>query len=162
MHHLADLADGEGPGPPMAIPGPMADWSDDDSEHPPTKRSRHEAGYSDQTHLTDYDDANDPRVWTQQHLDAADIKNPDLLALTPPQTEPEDQRGLAGEVDPKGPMGLTPLMIASFRGGGLESHTDEDDKDGSAAVIQELIEQGAKLNAKMDRTGETSLHLAAR
>lgn len=41
--------------------------------------------------------------------------------------------------------------------------TGEDDEDDTAgAVIQDLVAQGAELNATVDKTGETSLHLAAR
>lgn len=90
-------------------------------------------------------DVEDDRGWTQQHMNAADIRNPDLLALIPTHGE----AAAPPDVDVRGPIGMTPLMIASCR-------------HGSASVIQELINQGAKLNATMDRTGETSLHLAAR
>lgn len=113
---------------------------------------------SDHTVVTDVEDE---RGWTQQHMNAADIRNPDLLALTPTHGE-----AAPPDVDVRGPMGMTPLMIASFRHGGAtpvaEPETVEDLGDGSASVIQELINQGAQLNATMDRTGETSLHLAAR
>lgn len=47
----------------------------------------------------DYDD-NDPRPWTQQHLDAADVRNPDILALTPPQGDGDLDHG---NVDVQGP-----------------------------------------------------------
>jgi Notch-like protein len=43
----------------------------------------------------------------------------------------------------------------------LDQGEDEED-DGTAAVIADLVAQGAQLNATMDKTGETSLHLAAR
>ena len=61
--------------------------------------------------------------------------------------------------------GYTPLMIASFRGNGcgLDSgELEEDVDDSSAAVIQDLIAQGANLNQQMEKTKETPLHLAAR
>ena len=61
-------------------------WSDDESDLPPPKRIRAcEAGYaSDHTAITDYDEG-EPRVWTQQHLEAADIRQrPDPAILTPP------------------------------------------------------------------------------
>ncbi len=145
-------------------------WSEesDTQQYPPAKRSRFHQGEStsDQTLIRD-DDADDGRQWTQQHLHAADIRNPEVLgALTPPQ----NQNGNAGyafssDVDIKGPMGMTPLMIASFRGGGLDTgdleNMDGADQD-SPMVIQDLINQGADLNAQMEKTGETPLHLAAR
>lgn len=65
------------------------------------------------------------------------------------------------DVDVRGPCGMTPLMVAAVRGGGMDTGEDEEE-DGTAAVIADLVAQGAKLNATMDKTGETSLHLAAR
>ena len=56
---------------------------------------------------------------------------------------------------------MTPLMVAAVRGGGMDTGEDEEE-DGTAAVIADLVAQGAELNATMDKTGETSLHLAAR
>jgi ankyrin repeat protein len=53
------------------------------------------------------------------------------------------------------------LKVASLKGGGLDPG-DEEDEDATAAVIADLVAQGAQLNATMDKTGETSLHLAAR
>jgi Notch-like protein len=61
-------------------------WSDDESDMPVPKRIRAcEAGYaSDHTAITDYDES-EPRMWTQQHLEAADIRQrPDPAILTPP------------------------------------------------------------------------------
>ena len=152
-------------------------WSDDEDsmDRPPMKRIRSsEGGYSsDQTAMTEYDE-NDPRPWTQQHLDAADVRPCDgqsqMLhpgqgggAFTPPANNhlgsPVDPSNV--EVDVRGPYGFTPLMIASYRGNGLDTGED-DEEDGSAAIIQDLLMQGAKPNATMDKTGETSLHLAAR
>jgi Notch-like protein len=133
--------------------GHVPQWSDDDSDMPQPKRFRGlEAGYaSDHTGITDYEEA-EPRVWSQQHLEAADVKP--ISMLTPPQGDITD-------VNARGPCGMTPIMVASTRGGGMD--TGEDDEDDSAgAVIQELVAQGAELNATMDKTGETSLHLAAR
>ena len=135
-------------------------WSDDEDsmDRPPMKRIRSsEGGYSsDQTAMTEYDE-NDPRPWTQQHLDAADVV-PGMtgsMAFTPP-----NQYG-SPDVDVQGPFGFTPLMIASYRGNGLDNGED-DEEDGSAAIVQDLLMQGAIPNATMDKTGETSLHLAAR
>lgn len=64
-------------------------------------------------------------------------------------------------MDARGPCGMTPLMVAAVRGGGMDTGEDEEE-DGTAAVIADLVAQGAELNATMDKTGETSLHLAAR
>ena len=129
----------------------------DDSDRPPSKRMRSDTGYaSDHTLCTDYEDI-DPRPWTSQHMEAADIRRPDIHhALTPPDSHQPNF-----DVDVRGPCGLTPLMVASLRGGGLDTGDDEDD-DGTAAVIADLVAQGARLDATMDKTGETSLHLAAR
>lgn len=65
------------------------------------------------------------------------------------------------EVDARGPLGMTPLMVAAVRGGGLDTGSDAEDEQ-TAHIISELVAQGAQLNAAMDKTGETSLHLAAR
>jgi Notch 1 len=95
-------------------------------------------------------------------MEAADIRRPDILALTPPESHHhQQQQSGCFDVDVRGPCGLTPLMVASLKGGGLDAGEDEED-DGTAAVIADLVAQGAKLNATMDKTGETSLHLAAR
>lgn len=83
-------------------------WSDDDMDRPPMKRMKSDRSpnpsYGD-THTVmttdDYDD-NDPRPWTQQHLDAADIRNPDILALTPPQGD-NDMDPNCVDVDVRGP-----------------------------------------------------------
>lgn len=60
--------------------------------------------------------------------------------------------------------GFTPLMLASFCGGGFEPEVaeDEENEECSAHIISDLIYQGASLAAQTDRTGETALHLAAR
>jgi len=135
-------------------------WSDDER---PAKRNRRDPTSSGQTVMSDFDDA-DQRPWTAQHLNAADVKNPDILgALTPPQTEVAMNERMNSDVDVRGPCGLTPLMLASVRGGGLDSGdiNEEDDLE-STAVIQDLIAQGANITTQMDKTGETPLHLAAR
>lgn len=136
----------------------QSQWSDDESDLPPSKRMRAiEPGYaSDHTAITDYEET-EPRMWTQQHLDAAEIRRPDAGGvLTPPSLE-HDQ-----DVDARGPCGMTPLMVAAVRGGGLDTGEEEDESDGTAAVIADLVAQGADLNATTDKSGETSLHLAAR
>lgn len=70
----------------------------------------------------------------------------------------------------RGPDGKTPLMIASLslgrRGALPDSESsgsgETEEGDSSAAIITDLLTQGAEINAKTDSTGETSLHLAAR
>lgn len=145
----------------------MERWSEDDPLEKSAKRQRRDYCSSDQTIITnDYDNDSDSRTWTQQHIHAADIKNPEILgALTPPQGEVLQNEMMTNDVNGRGPMGMTPLMIASFRGTGMDTgdiENFEDLEDTSPAVIQDLIAQGAKLNAQMDKTGETPLHLAAR
>lgn len=76
--------------------------------------------------------------------------------LTPPQGND------LGDINARGPCGMTPIMVAAVRGGGMDTGIDEDDDDGAGQIIQDLVAQGAELNATMDKTGETSLHLAAR
>lgn len=111
--------------------------------------------------LSDSEDAVDSRQWTQHHLAAADIRVPPTMALTPPQGEFETD---CMDVNVRGPDGFTPLMLASFCGGGLEAEVAEEDENEecSANIISDLIYQGASLAAQTDRTGETALHLAAR
>lgn len=134
--------------------GHSQQWSDDESELAPPKRRAIEAGYaSDHTAITDYEEA-EPRPWTQQHLEAADIRPPPSM-LTPPQTSD------VNDVNARGPCGMTPIMVAAVRGGGIET-CEEDEDDTAGAIIQDLVAHGAELNATMDKTGETSLHLAAR
>jgi len=120
-------------------------WSDDESEMSPRKRMRvSDQGYaSDHTVMTEYGEPEN-RGWTQTHLDAADLRHPSIL------TPPEEKHN----VDARGPMGMTPLMVAAARGGGLESGEDELEDDGTAQVISDLVAQGAQLNAAMDKTGE--------
>lgn len=137
--------------------GRAQQWSDDESDLPPSKRMRAiEPGYaSDHTAITDYEET-EPRMWSQQHLEAAEIRRPDAGVLTPPSLENGQ------DIDVRGPLGITPLMVAAIRGGGLDTGEEDDESDGTAAVIADLVAQGADLNASTDRTGETSLHLAAR
>lgn len=138
--------------------GHSQQWSDDESELPQPKRMRGlDLEYSsDHTIITDYEEA-DPRVWSQQHLEAADIRVPQAM-MTPPNHHDGNN-----DIDIRGPCGMTPLMVASVRGGGIDSGEDVDGtEDSTAQIISELVAQGAELNATMDKTGETSLHLAAR
>ena len=107
--------------------------------------------------MTDFDDSEcdprgsngeDSRQWTQQHLNAADpafLQNPEIVgAITPPSHH--DQMDMLGsssasllngnDVDVRGPMGATPLMIASFRGNGCGLDTGElDDELGNLREI---------------------------
>lgn len=135
--------------------GQVSQYSDDDSYqgYPlPAKRGRVEPGYaSDHTGITEYEEAV-PR-WTQAHLEAADMR-PSAM-LTPPQGENNH------DINARGPCGMTPIMVAAVRGGGMDTGEDDED-DGSGAVIQDLVANGADLHATMDKTGETSLHLSAR
>uniref|UniRef100_A0A8C5BWX1 Notch receptor 3 n=1 Tax=Gadus morhua TaxID=8049 RepID=A0A8C5BWX1_GADMO len=111
--------------------------------------------------MSDHEDAVDSRQWTQHHLAAADIRVPPTMALTPPQGEFDSD---CMDVNVRGPDGFTPLMLASFCGGGLEPEIpeEEESEECSANIISDLIYQGASLAAQTDRTGETALHLAAR
>jgi Notch-like protein len=108
IHPLeADFDSGHGMGYYDGITDVTSQYSDD-SDRPPSKRMRSDGGYaSDHTICTntDYDEI-DPRPWTQQHLEAADIRHPDLLALTPPEAQKCNF-----DVDVRGPCGLTPLMV---------------------------------------------------
>merc|ERR1711962_1611257 len=138
-------------------------WSDDDPNERPAKKNKRDPLSAGQTVMSDFDDP-DYRQWTAQHMNAADVKNPDILgALTPPQAEVIMNERMTNDVDVRGPCGLTPLMLASFRGGGLDSGELNEDEDGDCnALIQDLIAQGANVSSKTDKTGESPLHLAAR
>ena len=106
----------------------------------------------------------DNREWSEKHLEAAGrLPRPSVAALTPPQRDqPPDGRA----VDVRGPDGYTPLMIASFcasKAARRQSAAAADsDSTGStdlevedtAAIISDLISQGAAVNAATDRTGE--------
>uniref|UniRef100_A0A8C6P6B2 Neurogenic locus notch homolog protein 1 n=1 Tax=Nothobranchius furzeri TaxID=105023 RepID=A0A8C6P6B2_NOTFU len=127
------------------------DWGEEEPSD--AKRFR-----CDDPAVLDVDDQTDHRQWTQQHLDAADLRVPSI-APTPPQGEIEND---CMDVNVRGPDGYTPLMIASCSGGGLETGNSEEEEDASANVINDFIYQGANLHNQTDRTGETALHLAAR
>uniref|UniRef100_A0A8C7H073 Neurogenic locus notch homolog protein 1 n=1 Tax=Oncorhynchus kisutch TaxID=8019 RepID=A0A8C7H073_ONCKI len=122
-------------------------------EEPDSRRFRFE-----EQAVLDLGDRTDHRQWTQQHLDAADLRIPSI-APTPPQGEIEND---CMDVNVRGPDGFTPLMIASCSGGGLETGNSEEEEDPSAEIISDFIYQGANLHNQTDRTGETALHLAAR
>ena len=104
----------------------------------------------------------DTRQWTTQHLEAANVPNPSIMALTPPTGDELDSK----DVDVRGPDGFTPLMLASFRGMGLDSGVDDDSSgsgisgdseesgERSPEVIRSLLMQGAAINAQTDRTGK--------
>jgi len=104
----------------------------------------------------------DNREWSEKHLEAAGrLPKPSIAALTPPQMDHVDGR----DVDVRGPDGFTPLMIASFCGSRAQRQstagpdsdstgsTDLDSED-TAAIISDLISQGAAVNATTDRTGQ--------
>lgn len=134
--------------------GTSEHWVDDEGPQP--KKAKAE----DEALLSEEDDPIDRRPWTQQHLEAADIRRTPSLALTPPQAE---QEVAVLDVNVRGPDGCTPLMLASLRGGSSDmSDEDEDAEDSSANIITDLVYQGASLQAQTDRTGEMALHLAAR
>ncbi|XP_006818662.1 uncharacterized protein LOC100378173 [Saccoglossus kowalevskii] len=101
------------------------------------------------------DDETDKQYWSKSHYDAAEVKVPPLLAMTPPN-DVDDADGVQFEVNAQGPGGLTPLMLASAHG------CDEDMEERSAAIIVDLLAQGATTSSNTKKTGETSLHLAAR
>uniref|UniRef100_A0AAQ4QQ20 Neurogenic locus notch homolog protein 1 n=1 Tax=Gasterosteus aculeatus aculeatus TaxID=481459 RepID=A0AAQ4QQ20_GASAC len=126
------------------------EWDDQD---PDCRRFRFE-----EQAMLDLSDRTDHRKWTQQHLDAADLRIASI-APTPPQGEIEND---CMDVNVRGPDGFTPLMIASCSGGGLETANIEEEEDPSAEIISDFIYQGANLHNQTDRTGETALHLAAR
>uniref|UniRef100_A0A6Q2XZY0 Neurogenic locus notch homolog protein 1 n=1 Tax=Esox lucius TaxID=8010 RepID=A0A6Q2XZY0_ESOLU len=125
-------------------------WGEEETE---SRRFRFE-----EPPILDLRDHTDHRQWTQQHLDAADLRIPSI-APTPPQGEIEND---CMDVNVRGPDGFTPLMIASCSGGGLEIGNSEEEEDPSAEIISDFIYQGANLHNQTDRTGETALHLAAR
>uniref|UniRef100_A0A8B9EVT9 Neurogenic locus notch homolog protein 1 n=1 Tax=Anser cygnoides TaxID=8845 RepID=A0A8B9EVT9_ANSCY len=127
------------------------EWGDEETLD--TKKFR----FEEQAMLPDSDDQTDHRQWTQQHLDAADLRI-SSMAPTPPQGEIDAD---CMDVNVRGPDGFTPLMIASCSGGGLETGNSEEEDD-APAVISDFIYQGASLHNQTDRTGETALHLAAR
>ena len=133
----------------------MDGWSDDDPLEHPSKKRRAGDFSSGQTMVTDVEENDDGRQWTQHHLNAAG----NVGMLTPPQAEM-----MVNDVDVRGPMGMTPLMIAATRGAALDSGDFEnfDEEDSTTAVIQDLLAQGANIQAQMDKTGESPLHLAAR
>ncbi|KAG8545326.1 hypothetical protein GDO81_021075 [Engystomops pustulosus] len=128
------------------------EWGDEETSE--SKRFR----FDDHVILPDLGDQTDHRQWTQQHLDAADLRAPSM-APTPPQGEIDTD---CMDVNVRGPDGFTPLMIAACSGGGLETGNSEEEEDASANMISDFIGQGANLHNQTDRTGETALHLAAR
>ena len=65
--------------------------------------------------------------------------------------------------------GKTPLMVASICGGGFGTGLEDDSGSGSAdsgdseehtaAIITDLLSQGAAINAQTDRTGKQNFIL---
>ena len=64
--------------------------------------------YESDTKESDLDDS---RQWTQEHMVAANIPNPSIMALTPPQGDDQYDSGCRNDVDVKGP-GLCTFLIA--------------------------------------------------
>ena len=97
----------------------------------------------------------DDREWTDKHMEAAGRLPKPSIACSH-STSPDDLFE-SNNVDARGPGGYTPLMVASFCGAGIRrslpdsdstGSTDIDVEEGSAAIISELINQGAAINAK--------------
>lgn len=126
-----------------------------------------------------YEEPADSRSWSVQHYEAyGDPSNPDCTIsvnglMTPPLiTNDHGQCMPMDGVDIIGPGGLTPLMIASTHrnstpycgtGGDVDMALIDADLDPNGAnIIQDLLSQGADINRIAEKTGETSLHLAAR
>lgn len=125
-------------------------WSDDESA---PKRSRHLYDY-DHTASTDYEEPNS-RGWSQQHFEAAAIRIPASIMTPPSHHEKHD-------IDARGPGGMTPLMVAASQGVGVDFGGELNEDESTAQQISDLVAQGADLNATMDKSGETALHLSAR
>ena len=83
------------------------------------------------------------------------------MALTPPTGDQFNAR----DVDVQGPDGFTPLMLAAMRGMGSDTGNDivstgsgtsgdsEESDERSPEIIRSLLNQGASIDAKTDRTG---------
>lgn len=125
-------------------------WSDDEQSAP--KRSRKYA--YDHATSTDYEEPTN-RCWTQQHFEAAAIRIPSSIMTPPSHHEKHD-------VDARGPAGMTPLMVAASQGVGVDYDGELENDENTVQTISDLVNQGADLNATMDKTGETALHLSAR
>lgn len=76
------------------------------------------------------------------------------MALTPPR-----ESEATSIISNKGPDGLTPLMLAVMRSTAMT--TDQED-EGNAHFIEDLLSRGADVNDRTKTRGETALHLAAR
>lgn len=129
---------------------------------------------------TIYEEPNDPRSWSVQHYEAYGEPNGECMKanglMTPPLATADQARMnniVNGGVDIIGPGGMTPLMVAAaYRGAvpycGVANDVDAEimdaDMDSSvgASIISDLLSQGADINRTAEKTGETSLHLAAR
>lgn len=56
--------------------------------------------------------------------------------------------------------GLTPLMCASCRGGGIDMLEEGEEEEGTSGnMVQDLLLQGADINMTLDKTGKP-LHLS--
>jgi Notch-like protein len=142
----------------------MDRWSEEDPLERSAKKARYQYSSSDQTIITnDYDSDRDSRIWGTHHYNAANIHNPESIgALTPPQGEVLHHEMMTNDVNGRGPMGMTPLMIPSMSGNGRNDDLSGEDHGNVSTIIEDLLAQGATLKSQMDKTGETPLHLAAR
>merc|ERR1712227_1165570 len=104
------------------------------------KKNRKDYYSSDETVITnDYVADSDSRTWTQQHIHAADIKNSEILgALTPPQGEVLHNEMMTNDVNGRGPMGMTPLMIPAMSGNGRNDDLSGEDGNVST-IIEDLL-----------------------
>ncbi|XP_070568051.1 neurogenic locus notch homolog protein 1-like [Ptychodera flava] len=99
------------------------------------------------------DDTTDKSPWARPatHIPAS-------FALTPPTDEGEDYSTRLA-LDMHGPDGVTPLMLAAQSDNGEDS---DENGSRSAALVTDLLAQGACPSVATKRTGETPLHMAAR
>ena len=102
----------------------------------------------------------DQRTWTQTHFDAhlGKVPKPSILALTPPG---DNHHSMRSNVDVPGPGGLTPLMVATISNSATEClpgfSGDYGNVRGAAAIIPDLIAEGASTDAATDVTGMNEL-----
>lgn len=60
------------------------------------------------------------------------------------------------DIDARGPCGMTPLMVAAVRGGGMDTGEDEEE-DSTAAVIADLGKPNKSTDLFFERTYMSSL-----
>lgn len=133
--------------------GHSQQWSDDESQKPKRRRNC-EQDYSDG--MTEYEEAG-PKAWSQQHLAAA------MHISSAIMTPPSHLDGNNSDPNVRGPLGMTPLMVAAMHGIAIDTGEEIDGKDDSTVqAITDLVAQGADLNAVLEKSGEAALHLSAR